>query len=356
MTEALYLSRIALAQFRNFEKLDIELAPQPGVFVVHGSNGLGKSSLFDALEWTLTGEIDHFKGAKGVKKVGSYLCRWRKGDPGSTTAAMTFSDGSVVERSLKSAKATKSAMSGTVQDVISFLRSPDWKRSITSLERYLLLTHFLGQSTTSRLTHRNADERFDMLKEAAQSDWIEAIADTLHGRGNTTASRAFTRRIDLLTREATIIRDLLDQEAELWDGAQASGALDEAQGIALATQVVDLLGEFSPNRDAASTWTPSASGATIEEMRSRLDQARRSLDRTMSSLDRARQIVEEAQRHRKTAVGASAELTDIEGEQRVIAHPNTASASRHRTPSLGFEVPEKVSSQTDQFPGSGSHR
>ena len=42
----LYLQRIALRQFRSFATLDVEIPAMPGVLIVHGSNGLGKSSLF----------------------------------------------------------------------------------------------------------------------------------------------------------------------------------------------------------------------------------------------------------------------------------------------------------------------
>src|SRR5258708_25034008 len=173
----LYLKHVALRQFRSFATLDVELAAQPGVLIVHGSNGLGKSSLFDALEWALSDRIDHFRDANGVNKPGTYLCRWREGEPGSTSATMTFSDDSIIERSLLSAKSTKSQLGGNVPEITAFLRLPAWQQSISELQRYLMLTHFLGQSTLSRLTYRKSTERFDILKEAAQSTAIESIAN-----------------------------------------------------------------------------------------------------------------------------------------------------------------------------------
>jgi exonuclease SbcC len=103
-----YLTRIRLEQYRSFRNLDIRLRDGPGVLVVHGSNGIGKSSLFDALEWALTDSIDHFRDADGVKKVGRYLCRWRDGAPGPTSVSMDFSNDKVVSRTLSSAEATKS--------------------------------------------------------------------------------------------------------------------------------------------------------------------------------------------------------------------------------------------------------
>ncbi|TCG05869.1 hypothetical protein BZM27_30500 [Paraburkholderia steynii] len=123
MDESLYLTNIRLTQFRSFAKLDIDLPAEPSVLIVHGSNGLGKSSLFDALEWTLTDKIDHYRDVNGVKKAGKYLCRWREGDDGPTSAAITFCDGSSIERMLSSADAMQSTRGGNVEDIGAFLRA-----------------------------------------------------------------------------------------------------------------------------------------------------------------------------------------------------------------------------------------
>ena len=233
----LYLSRIQLADFRSFAKLDISLAPEPGVLIVHGTNGLGKSSLFDALEWTLTDAIDHFRVADGYKKVGTYLCRWRD-KPGPTSAALEFSDGSRIAREIASVKATSSSLTGSVDDVIGFLRAPDWSQPITALGRYLLLTHFLGQSIVSRLTYRPPNERFEILKEASQTAELEAFGIALHGKGSNLAARAFAKRIGELETQAKNLRELLTLEAQLWDGAQVAGALDDAAILLLGSQIV----------------------------------------------------------------------------------------------------------------------
>jgi exonuclease SbcC len=110
MTEQVFLAGIKLSQFRSFGELDIKLPTEPGVLIVYGSNGLGKSSLFDGLEWALTDGIDHFRDARGADKVGKYLSRWRENPTGRTSVAMTFSDGAVVERSIASASSTESIL------------------------------------------------------------------------------------------------------------------------------------------------------------------------------------------------------------------------------------------------------
>ncbi|WP_426051634.1 AAA family ATPase [Brevundimonas sp. SL161] len=268
---ALYLEKIALRQFRSFASLDVELAPEPGVLIVHGSNGLGKSSLFDALEWTFADRIDHFRDAVGVNKPGTYLCRWRDNALGPTSATATFSDGNRIERSLLNATASSSTLSGTVTDITEFLRTSAWRQSISGLDRYLLLTHFLGQSTLSRLTNRSATERFDILKEAAQSTSIQAVANALHGQGNTTVVRAYARRCESLESSIKSLADLLDQEGSFWIEAQAAGALDEKVALQearrLAAQLMLAWVGAAPGAPAPS----SDSEPTVEQLQALAD-------------------------------------------------------------------------------------
>jgi DNA repair protein SbcC/Rad50 len=242
VTEQIYLSGIKLSQFRSFGELEIRLPTEPGVLVVYGSNGLGKSSLFDGLEWALTDGIDHFRDARGVDKVGNYLSRWRDNPIGRTSVGLTFSDGAVVERSIASASSTESTLGGNVSDITAYLRTEPWTRPITHLHSYLLLTHFLGQSTLSRLTHRNPSERFDILKEAAQSSQLEAIATALHGRGNTAMVRAFARISQNLEKDAERFSELLSREAILWSAAEGSGVIDNIRAYELVQRIVALVG------------------------------------------------------------------------------------------------------------------
>lgn len=234
-----YLTGIELSEFRTFQSLQIDLAPEPGVLIVHGSNGLGKSSLLDALEWTLTGDIDHFTSIDGYEKFGNYLCRWGN-RPGPTSSALIFSDGNRIERQLEGRKAKKSTFSG-VPDISEYLRLPDWGAPISGLSRYLLLTHFLGQSSMSRLTHRKPGERLEILKEVSQSAALQKFGLALHGPGQTLPARAFTKRIDQLQRDVADLSDALAQEEELWSGAQASGALDDGDAAKVTREIATAL-------------------------------------------------------------------------------------------------------------------
>lgn len=287
-----YLTSIELQQFRSFAELRVDMAAEPGVLIVHGSNVLGKSSLFDALEWSLTDNIDHFRPANGYEKVGEYLCRWRD-EPGATRVALSFSDGNLLERQLASPLATSSIVKGTLrspEEIAAFLKAPDWTPRIRALNRYLLLTHFLGQSSISRLTHRSDDERFEILKEAAQSAELEDFGIALHGKGSNLAARAFTRRIEALGRDASELTELLAQEDQLWQGAQASGAIDDDSAQHLTAQIFDWLRGAAP-----------AAGLPFDEVKDDTPQA--AIDKLIESarsrslaISQARLLVDEQQR------------------------------------------------------------
>lgn len=320
MSKNIYLTRIKLAQFRSFASLDVELPPEPGVLVVHGSNGLGKSSLFDSLEWGLSDQIDHFRKARGVKKVGHYLARWREHPTDPTSVAMSFSDGETIERSLASPESVTSTLGGTVDDITSYLRAASWRQSISALPNYLLLTHILGQSTLSRLTHRDAAERFDILKEAAQSRDVEAVATAIHGRGNTVTVRAFARRIEALEKEATRFGELLDQEERLWLAMQGSGAIDDTRSLTMIAELRSLTGEAT----AGSRSTASSIADDLDRLEAALDSARVDLRDEQARLSQATQCVETWRQHNSTRAIAQSALAETVEQLTTIAANRTS--------------------------------
>ncbi|UCI17884.1 AAA family ATPase [Mesorhizobium sp. B2-1-8] len=309
----LYLTRIELVEFRTFAKLDIGLAAEPGILIVHGSNGLGKSSLFDALEWSLTGDIDHFRATEGYKKFGSYLCRYGK-RLGPTSSALTFSDGNRVERQLASVKSTVSTLKSTVENITEFLRKPDWDQPISALNRYLLLTHFLGQSTLSRLTHRKGVDRFDILKEASQSADLQKFGNALHGPGTTLPARAFVNRAAELKEDADELRSLIDQEAETWVGAEVSGAMDDTAAAILVGDIAATTKSawpFVAREPLPADWATMSDAGALQIAIDQCEEQARARD---FAINEARRLLAQVQQHQTTlaGVGGAADAADRE--------------------------------------------
>ena len=251
----LYLTRLRLEQFRSFGTLDVGLPDGPGVLIVHGSNGLGKSSLFDALEWGLTGEVNHMPTGKSIKKA-DYLRRWDAPARHPTKIVLDFNEGKLV-RSL-----SRGLDPAGEQDIATFLKSERWTKPIRHLERYLFLTHFLGQSTMSRMTHRGDKDRWKYLQEPAQSDRALDLVRTIHGHGGSNAAKAFDRKLDQLAKQADVIARLLDQEEDYWLNSQLEGAIDDTVA---PTEAAAIAGEIEAIRAAAGVAVGDAVRLTLAD-------------------------------------------------------------------------------------------
>src|SRR5690348_2481574 len=95
------IDRIVISGFRGFsDSVTIQLAP--GFTVIDGRNGVGKSTIFDAVEFSLTGQMSKYNDMKaGGESAEDYI--WWKGDgpaPSERFVEVTFIDdaGSVTLR------------------------------------------------------------------------------------------------------------------------------------------------------------------------------------------------------------------------------------------------------------------
>lgn len=310
---SIFLNRIRLRDFRSFAELEVELPAGPGVLIVHGTNGLGKSSLFDAIEWALTDRIDHFSKVTKKKLPGTYLTRWGKPrEPRSTSVALEFSDDSLIERSLPSKRARKSVLGGTIEDIPGHLRDPSWKRAIASLDHHLLLTHFLGQSTISRLTHREPRDRFDILREAAQSNEIQTISDTLHGTGVSVMGNAFNRQADFVRKDVTILNDLLTQEVILFNESQKMGALTPDEAATERRAIAGLLTEIAPPAPGRQIRSPAMAFEQPDQLIAEIGEAGRE---TARRAVRARQLLTERLRIETDTIANAAGVREAQGQR-----------------------------------------
>lgn len=219
----IFLSRIAIRDFRTFGDFAIDIPAAPGLVLLTGTNGLGKSSFFDAIEWGLTNKIRRFEPYinKGRKKLveKDYLTR-RGAEPGSHSVALTFSDGDAIERG--------TASGTSMADIVAQLARPD-RRTINDLGTYLALTHFLGQAAQQRFTSRDPQDQWQALKGPSGIDRLERIRAGLRGRPTIAA---FTRRLDA---EQAVVATL-DREIADWQGWMTR--LERLRAAARATGVL----------------------------------------------------------------------------------------------------------------------
>jgi DNA repair exonuclease SbcCD ATPase subunit len=330
----IFLSRIAIHNFRTFGAFDIDLPAAPGLVLLTGTNGLGKSSFFDAIEWGLTDRIRRFEPylQTGRKKLveKDYLTR-RGAEPDSHHVSLTFSGHDPIER--RAGTATPMA------DIIAQLTRPD-RRTINDLGTYLALTHFLGQAAQQRFTSRDAQDQWQALKGPSGIDRLERIRTGLRGRPTVTA---FTRRIEQQQASAAMLeRQIADWQGwmtrleRLRSAARATGVLTSAEvseridqlenemlqltsdqplaiagdGVgqrlaALGDRISDALRSTSERKTALEALTPLARQFAIAQAESRLDtpnlvRLRGEVSNAQVRLDRASPIIVSA----KDAVAA----------------------------------------------------
>jgi DNA repair exonuclease SbcCD ATPase subunit len=232
----LFLSSVSFKDFRTFGVFDVEITPAPGLTLLVGTNGLGKSSFFDGLEWCLTGQVRRFSGYVKAADQGKYLTR-RGANAGDHSARLGFTGGASVERTGK--------QDASAAAVIALLKRSTWTAQIEDIGTYLAFTHFLGQAAQQRFTSRDRNEQWESLKGPSGIDRLDEVRSSLRGRST---ELAFKRRLE---REKEAIAELERQLAEwqdwrarlvrLRDAAGAGGALsDDAFHERLERVLVDI--------------------------------------------------------------------------------------------------------------------
>lgn len=252
-----FLREVHLKDFRTFGEFTLPLPPGPGLTLLVGTNGLGKSSFFDGIEWCLTGNVRRFQGYTSRLKESDYLTR-RDAEPGTHQVSLTFTDDGPLTRSLHEHP--------TFDALLDLLKDPDWTE-IRDIGAYLGFTHFLGQASQQRFTSRDRSDQWQALKGPSGIDRLELIRTALRGRA---ANLAFGRRVERDGRAVeTAIRAL-----EEWQGNIAKLAGLQARGSAAGAET-----EAARNaRLSAIERALPLSNLTPKDFKERLSIARSSIE------------------------------------------------------------------------------
>ena len=245
----IFLSRIAIHDFRTFGDFEIDIPAAPGLVLLTGTNGLGKSSFFDAIEWGLTSKIRRFDPylKSGKKKLveKDYLTR-RGAEPGAHRVSLTFSGSDPIERG--------EGNTTPMADIIAQLARPD-RRTINDLGTYLALTHFLGQAAQQRFTSRDPHDQWQALKGPSGIDRLEGIRAGLRGRPTV---MAFNRRVE--KEQATVTA--IERQIADWQGwvtrLERLRAAARATGVLTAAEVFERIDQLETDLLQVTSGQPLA--------------------------------------------------------------------------------------------------
>lgn len=192
------IKSITIENFRGYKKFKEEFTSDSNIILIYGKNGYGKTSLFDSIEWCLTGDIKRIEEKDDNKKAFKNINSTHEGK-----VQIVFEDGTIIERIINSNNEStlkqpdsekkvkdylfmKGALEENINDLFNFsyLLSQDlisdFIKAVNPKERYAILAKLLGLSNEYGIL-KTLDEEQKRLKDIKKekSKELENLRDKL---------------------------------------------------------------------------------------------------------------------------------------------------------------------------------
>lgn len=272
-SDSLFLEQVSIANFRAYpSEFTLSLPPGPGVTVLSGPNGLGKTSFFEAIEWALTANVKRLSALTKNKLEARYLLRQSSG--GSCEVSLIYSNGVHIRR-LQTIGKAGTVVGNDLSEVAELIRARDLRWSVTSnnLADYLHLTHFHPQAAELRLVSLDPDERWLRVSPLAGADRFDRLRANLR-----TARTGLTRSINTREQDVGLAKERHASWVRRVEEFRTISLVDRAAHGAMSPR--DALGALGPIARVLQQRIPEASDASstqvaelLAHLKSRLDDA-----------------------------------------------------------------------------------
>jgi DNA repair exonuclease SbcCD ATPase subunit len=328
MPEAIGLTSLSVEGFRAFARRQtFDLAAS--AVIVTGSNGTGKTSFFDAVQWLLLGSIPRLIALR-TKRTDEYILNeYTAPKPARVEAEMLLA-GNVVNLS-RTGNHERSDVTWSSSDGVQargaeaeeLIRRSFISSDSISLEVGLLTFGLLQQDVVRAVLHSRPSERYELLSRMLGLDRLEAFDN--EARQN--LERARKRRADA-TAEVARAKLRFDSESasvrEVRLRAQASAPVEDSrQVLAVAAEragvvVDDITSSADAARIAAHARALSEDLAALIQERTRADDVAMRLGRIdVSDLSsRQKKLEQQVATLRSSTVAAQTALARAQGAAR----------------------------------------
>lgn len=236
----IYIKSLSIREFRGIRKLDLDF--DCDLVAIYGRNGSGKTSIIDAIEWSLLGEVERLSLPSPDDESNRAPYVNLLSEDGNARVSMSLTtDGpaSVIERSINQWGEAEGKLDGVrigdehqVLDYIigEYAESMD----VRNLRPLLRTSNFLAQSTLKKFLSSTPEERYDALSHllgtqdyARYLEKLESVIEYFGGQ----ESLQKARRKDLADSIAEIDAQIKSRQRVLLEfqtGRQLVRQLQEA--------------------------------------------------------------------------------------------------------------------------------
>lgn len=347
----LFVCRLRLRDFRGYGPFDLEIPSAPCVVLLTGPNGLGKTTLFEAIEWGLTGTVRRLDTLTGGKTDPRDLARRDEGVD-SFRVEISFRDSEgletlVTRTQLVPPKGNPPEAIGTdVSMVAALLRSGEERWNVTgrNVADYLHLTHLHAQVAFLRLVTSSAKDRWVRVSPLAGADRFDRVRSNLT---NTKAALTeLRRRHEEGLAEAVARRErwqgLLRRVAELQESVAAiRDAVSPDQVVRELRELVKSLHLRTPGGDESAQSETGDALRAIQGARAAVEAHRTHLDGAIDRLSRLRTLPRRCMDLQAQHERARSQRATVEGEAAVQEERLASAASRAKAADQASQAAEE---------------
>jgi DNA repair exonuclease SbcCD ATPase subunit len=237
------VKNISIRNFRGIgKKLDLDI--DADIAIIYGPNGTGKTSIIDAIEWTITGEVERLWGRNYDKQLNAneslvnlfskerlaeIQVEFRKN--GESILEKRYVDLSKSRRSYAEINNIRANDKTMIREIVG-IRMP--KVDVRRLRRVFLRSHFLGQNTILKFITQNPESRYDAFSHmVGTQDYI------LFNEKINSVIRALERELEVKSKHKNELKEgIRDISVRVDAKKQALGRLKRGIKEEVSTQTL----------------------------------------------------------------------------------------------------------------------